>query len=300
MKKKKITLFFIAVFTALSATAADLDIIVPWNTGTLTDTVIRKVEAAYEKNTGRSLAVHNISGAQGVLGVRNWMQSNGDYLVATTASTNIFNYIDKNIIVPYSEQDFNHVLYLGTMPGLWVTRSGTKIITPQDLINHMPRLVGGYAPNWNSNHHVLVKEFGLNSEIVDYRSSNQMIVDLMGGILDLVITAPSPLVSDLIAQGKLQVVGTTYHMPVKINGIMIESVSARLNVMQFNGFIGIATKPGSAQQQLHHDLWQAIQDPSVTSTMNTFGMIPDSTNDITKIKSKLSHVQKQARKYLLD
>lgn len=298
--KQKISLFLVTLFTTLSSAAADLNLIVPWNAGTLTDTVIRKVEVAFEKNTGRSLVVHNISGAQGTVGVRDWMRSKDDSLVVTTASTNVFNYTDKNIVLSYSEQDFDHVLYLGTMPGLWVTRPDTKIKAPRDLINNMPALVGGYAPAWNSNHRVLVNEFGLDSKIVDYRNSNQMIIDLMGGSIDLVVTAPSPLVSDLIAQGKLHVVGTTYHSPVKINGIMIESVSAKLNVVQFNGFIGIATKPGSDQRKTNPDLWQAIQDPTVVSTMIMFGMIADSTNDAPKIKANLADIQKQARKYLAD
>ena len=301
MLKKIIAILAMSMSIGTVSAKDPLNLIIPWNAGSLTDTVIRQTAKAYERIHGKDLVVKNISGAQGVVGMNSWKNGPHSDVVVTTASTNVFNYVDKNIQVPYSESDFDHFIYLGTMPGLYITRPDTQIRTPADLRTKLPKSVGGYGSNWNSNLMVLIKDFKLESKIVEYKNTSQMVIDVANGTIDLAITAPSPTVMALVQEGKLHIVGTTYHEDITLNNSKITSVAKTLKIQQFNGFIGLAFHPKSLVEwntQIKKDLWSAVNDPSVKETMVKFGMIYDPINDTEKIKNRLNDLRKKAAFYL--
>ena len=301
MFKKIIITFIIILLSGLSQASVIVNLIIPWNVGSLTDIVIRKVAIAYERQTGKKIVVKNIVGAQGVLGVSSWKNGSIFDILVTTASTNVFNYADKNLQVSYSTQDFDHFIYLGTMPGLYITRPDTKIHVPFDLKSMMPKSVGGYGSNWNSNFIVLIKDFKLDSQIVEYKNTGQMIIDIVNGNIDIAITAPSPTVLSLVQEGKLHIIGTTYHDDIVLDGRKISPVDRALGIPQFNGFIGLAFRPGvdrAWSNKIREELWLAVNDSDVKESMIKFGIIPDSINDTEKIKLKLDNLHKKVMIYL--
>jgi tripartite-type tricarboxylate transporter receptor subunit TctC len=247
------------------------------------------------------MLVKNVVGASGSIGITSWKSGPVTDIVLVSASTNVFNYLDKNLQVTYTDQDFNYFLYVGTMPGLYITRPDTGIRVPMDLKTMMPKSVGTGSSNWSASLVALNKEFKLDSQIVEYKSSQQLIIDAVNGTVDLAMSPASPALLALVQERKLRIVGSTYHDDIVLDGKKIPSVSRVLKIPQFTGFNGFAFRPAADPTwtaKTSEELWQAVNDPAVKESLSRSGMIPDSMNDPNMIRQRIDNQRKKATSYL--
>jgi tripartite-type tricarboxylate transporter receptor subunit TctC len=299
LKKLLLSAIFVSITsTAISATA-DYKIILPLAVGLSADAITRKIADTVERNTGRTMIVQNMPGANGVIGTTNWKNEKNPYILSYASGAIVYEPLI-NSKLQYDDRDFNFIIHITTQPGVWVTRPDTKIKTPADLLNHMPDQVGGYALSWNQNPLVFAKEKNLNIEIIPYKGLNEAIQGLLSKETDLIVGGNSSTIMSLVKAGKLHIVGTTSNNDFVLDGITFLSVPQRTGVPSFGSAIGLALKPNINVDQaafLKRELWRAVQDPEVQSMIISLGYMNDSTNNEQQIKQSIINQRNRLKKY---
>ena len=281
MNIKKVFATIVLACVSSAALATDYQVMVPMAVGISADTITRKIADVFARNTGNSLTVQNMPGADGIVGITHWKNSkNMDILVYGQGAIVYEPAINNKL--PYDDSDFNYVINITSQPGVWVTRPDTNLKTPKDLLTNMPEFVGGYATSWNQNPLVFGKEKKLKTKIVPYKGGNEAIQALLGKQLDLVISGNSATIMSLVKAGKLHIVGTTYSADYELDGIKFLSVSKRTGVPGFGSGIGIAFKSDTDPYRaayLKKELWKAVQDPGVQTMIANLGYMNDSSDN---------------------
>lgn len=268
-----------------NAIGAEYKLLVTFPPGSQSDAVMRYIQTSFEKITGDTLVIENVPGAETIVGTQKYKTSKDVDAINVSSGQVIFNPVLKKNL-PYDDNDFDYELYVGTAPGVWVTRPNTNIKTVNDLIAKMPKFVGGYASSYNYNLTALVKERGVKAEIVPYKGSPDISVDLMNGTIDMGIVAINSSLIELVTAGKLSIVGSTFKDDITVNGVFIPSVSKHTGVTQFNGFVGIAFKPSMQPERaeaLKKGLWAAINDPETSEKIQKLYILSDSSKDKKQI-----------------
>lgn len=289
MKIYKIIIGGLIVLSMISmawAQGREYHITVPFGPGAGSDVVVRQIQSVFQRNTGNTLIVENKAGAEGMIGITYWKNNpNSDAIILGSNATMYNLAINKNNI-HFSDEDFDHIIFTGSLPGIWVTRPDTGIRDPQDLLTKMPRLVGGYVTSFNYNIRPFKKR-GIQVDIVDYKTVNDILIDVSNKTLDLGLVGSSPALFAMVRQGKLHIVGASFREDITLEGIKIPSVSKSLGISQFGGGNGIALKPGLSQaraEYLRKELWAAFIDPETQSKLKMLGFQNDYSNDPARIR----------------
>ena len=281
MNIKKVFATIVLACVSSATLATDYQVMLPMAIGISADTITRRIADVFARNTGNSLTVQNMPGADGIVGITHWKNNkNMDILVYGQGAIVYEPAINNKL--PYNDGDFNYIINITSQPGVWVTRPDTKLKTPKDLLTNMPEFVGGYATSWNQNPLIFAKEKKLKTEIVSYKGGNEAIQGLLAKDIDLVISGNSPLIMSLVKAGKLHIVGTTYSADYELDGIKFLSVSKRTGVPGFNSGIGIALKSNTDPERatyLKKELWKAVQDSEVQTMITSLGYINDSSDN---------------------
>jgi tripartite-type tricarboxylate transporter receptor subunit TctC len=259
--------------------AEDYRVIVPLPAGNQSDLITRAIADSISRNTKDQLIVLNMPGAENTIAAMHFKNNPNIDLINTVSGMIVFNPVLKPDL-PYSDKDFNHIAYVGTSVTLWVTRPNTNLKTPEDLVKHLPLFVGGYASSLNFNLNALTKEKNLKSSIVSYKGISQTMIDILNGTIDLGLLTMSGTVSSMVKSGKLHIIGSSYHEDLVVDGIKIPSVSKRLNIPQFNGFIAYASQPSADLERtakLRKLIWDALQDPIAQEIISKTNIIEKPT-----------------------
>ena len=275
----------IGISICTNAISAEYKIIVPFPPGSLTDSAIRHIQTSFERTTGDTLVIENVPGAETIIATQKFKNSNDIDAIVVSSGQIVFNPVLKNNL-PYDDNDFDHEIYIGTAPGVWVTRPDTNIKTPSDLISKMPKFVGGYASSYNANLTALAHEKGVKSEIVSYKGSPDVAFAIMNGTIDLGVVAINSSLLELVTAGKLHIIGSTHKDDITVNNVFILSVPKHIGVSQFNGFAGVAFKPGmpaDRAEALKKGLWVAINNPDTSAKLQKLFILPDSSKDKAQI-----------------
>jgi len=284
---------------AIGVHAKEYHVTVPYGPGAGADVLARQLQTVFQRNTGQTLLVENKSGADGILGVLAWKSNpRSDIIIIgsnITVYANPFNTNNRH----FSHDDFNHVIFTGTMPGFWITRPGTGIQSPKDLLTKMPRMVGGYVASYNLNLRPFQKQ-GLDVSIVDYKSANDVLIDVANGTLELGLVGPSPALWAMVKQNRLHVVGGSFDHEITVEGIKVASVSAMIGIDQFSVGNTIALKPGmdpARAEYLRQQLLIAFTDPETQAKLQNLGIRSDFLSDPEKIKSFFTKMRAKAQRY---
>jgi tripartite-type tricarboxylate transporter receptor subunit TctC len=271
--------------------------------GSVSDVATRAVQHQFNlNNQGRAtLMIENVPGADGIVGINRY--KNGGYdAVMTASSYNVFNYVFRKD-VPYTEKDFNHIIYLGTLPGVWITAaSNTSLISPDDLIKNYPAFVGHYATSWGLNDVIIRKEKKLSTTIVPYKGSPDLLIAVANRTVPVGIIALSPSVSSMAKDGKIRIIGgsngTTQDFVY--DDILIRSIHKDTGIPQIAGFLGLALSPNISNERstfLKSELWKATQHPETRAKLQRASLWPDATNDMQFINKRMSTLNELAKKY---
>ena len=276
---------------AAAAAGKTYTMVVTFPVGNQADIAGRTIAANYEQITGNTLRVENVPGGDTIIGVKHFRNNQRDILLGSGASL-IFN----PVLVPdlpYSDRDFTNEMAIGTAASVWVASLDSGIETAQDLVSKMPDKVGGYVVSYNYNLTFLNQARGTRGEIVYYKGSNQLLVDLANGSVKLGLMSVNNTLVGLAKEGKVRIIATGYHESISINGQSIPSVEQTLGVKQYNGYQTVSLRadmPDVERKQLARDLWQAVQmSRPILEKMN---MLPDATNDQQKINNHIADLRR--------
>lgn len=282
--------------------ATEYRVMYPFGVGSSTDAIARKIADVFNQNTGDVLVIENLPGANGLVGTEKWKNNKSLDIYVTSGTCQIFEPALKNDL-PYNDNDFDYIIHITTLVGVWVTRPDTGIKTPNDLIKRMPAFVGSYSINWNQNVWVLAKEKNLKVQMVPYKGINETVQGLLAKDTDLIVVGNTANIMGLVKAGKLHIVGTTYQEDYVQDGIKLLSVPKRTRLPGSTGLFGLALRPGmdpTTAAYLKRELWRAITSPEIKNFLESLGYIIDSTNDPKQIVQHFSNERARVKKYAVN
>jgi len=296
------TRILLGVITTLAiglVQAEEYQVVVAYPPGNQSDLITRAIADSIARNTSDKLVITNVPGGENVIAVTHFKNNPNIDLITTVSSMVVFNPVLKKNL-SYSDKDFNHIAYVGASVTLWVTRPDTRLKTLDDLGRSIPPFVGGYASSSNYNLTALAREKNLQSTTVSYKGINETMIDLLNGNIDLALLTVNGTVSSMVKSGKLRILGSSYPDDLLVDDINIPSVSKRLKVTQFNGFVAFAAQPTAAPEKiakLKKLIWDALQDPVALSTINKTNIVLRPTINQNNIYQMYSNYREQVAKY---
>ncbi|RAI39456.1 Bug family tripartite tricarboxylate transporter substrate binding protein [Rhodoplanes roseus] len=174
--------------------ARQVTIVVPFTAGGTTDMFARIFANAMQQKTGTPFVVENRAGAGGNIGstvVARAPKDGYTLLVGTVSSHSINQFVYKTM--PYDvEKDFQPVSLFATLPNLLVVNPKLPVTTVAELADYLKKnpdkLVFGSSGVGASNHlagELFKIRTGTTMTHVPYRSSNEIMNNLIGGHIDL-------------------------------------------------------------------------------------------------------------------
>lgn len=295
----RILLGIIATLTITIVNAEEYKMIVSFPAGSQTDAVARLLQNSIEKNTHDHIVVVNLPGADQTIGAIKFKTDPNYDIILSSSSQDIFVPIIKSN-PGYSFSDFDNTLYVGTSPSVWVVRNDSEIKTIGDMLKYMPSLVGGYAQSYNTNVLAVTNKYNKQIDIVSYKGGNEVIMDIVNGSLKLGIVAVTPTLIQLVKDGRLRIIGTTYKNDVTIDDIFIQSTTRKMGIHGFNGFIGVDLRPtadSARKEKLKNLLWAAIKDPETIIGLKRLYILPDATDDKEWIDHFYKHYRERVKEF---
>tara|TARA_B110000503_G_scaffold107255_1_gene160251 strand:- start:852 stop:1775 length:924 start_codon:yes stop_codon:yes gene_type:complete len=298
-------LFFTLIF-AISATFSTLanaevyKMVVAFSAGSQSDTIARMIQRSIEKNTNDKLVIVNLPGADQAIGANKFINDHTYDIMMSSSSMDVFVPIMKPNI-GYKFADFEHAIYAGTQASVWVTSATSKIKTTNDMLEHMPEFIGTYAMVYETNVMAVKKKFNANITIVSYKSGNDVLRDIVGGQLEMGIMAVSPSIIAWAKEGKVRIIGSTYHKDVTVDGVHIPSSAKTMNLPGFSGFSGFDLRPSDTlerKEKLKKILWTALKDPETAEGIKKLLILPDSSNDKEWIYQYINDYRKRVGAFI--
>lgn len=215
-------LFFAAIAACLALGGAasaqqayptrNVTLVVPFGVGSSVDIVSRALAQHLRTELGQAFVIVNRPGAGGNIGATAVASAQPDgytLLMATTgpAANNKFMYKD----MPFDpEKDFEAIAVLGTAPIIIATRANAPFKTLKEMVDYAKanpdKMNAGYPGNGSLGHitgELIQGRQGLKWGGVQYKGSSDIIVDLLGGQIDLAMDSMAPYVGQ-VQEGKLR------------------------------------------------------------------------------------------------
>lgn len=270
-----------------SSFASDYRAVVTFPAGSQSDLIARAINEKLVEKTGHRLVIDNIPGAETVIGTVRWRDQKAP-IIFTSSGQIITNQVLKSDL-PYNDKDFNHVIYIGSSPAVWIVNNDSPIRNLDDLVKSKNLKVGGYASSYNENFHSVKKKFNLSATLVNYKGSPQIITDVASGHLESGLIPITPTLLSFVDQGKIRIIGSSFYKNLRVGNLNVPSISQVLKANTFTGFIGIALHPSldpTESALLEKALWESLQSESVQHLLSTLYIQPDSSNDKDKIAER--------------
>ena len=293
-------LFATLLCICMTTHAAEYRAMVPWPAGSTSDLIMRHIADVFRRNTGDTIMVENVPGANGLIGTERWKNSKNMEIYLTTTSSLVADPVTRSDL-PYNDDDFDQAIHITTIVGLWITGPDNNLKKPTDLLIRFPDLIGGYSSNWNLNIESMSKHLNRKIDIVNYKGSNDVIRDILSKNIDLAVISNGPNVVSLVKSGKLQIIGSTYPTDFVQDGISYLSVPKRTNTPAFSGFVGLAVKPDLdpvKSAYIKKELWRAVNTPEMKALIEGSGNVADSTNNKEWIVKNITQLRERTRRIL--
>ncbi|WP_447921991.1 Bug family tripartite tricarboxylate transporter substrate binding protein [Achromobacter aegrifaciens] len=197
--------------------AADkpLRIVVPFQSGSATDTAARIIGENLSRSLSRSVVIDNKPGAEGLIAVREVMKSDpsGDVLLfsTNTAITGINTFNAKPFYDPLT--DLSPIGRVGEFPFLLVVNTSLPFTTARAFVEYAranPKKLT-YASGSSSSIVAMAQLMGmagLELHHIPYNSEPPAVVDLVGGRIDVMFATPTTTMG-FIKEGKARALMTT-------------------------------------------------------------------------------------------
>ena len=192
-----------------------ITLIVPYAAGGPADTVARIVTERMRQSLGQIIVIENVTGAGGSIGAGRVARAAADGY--TVCIGNWGSHVANGALYSLTYDllnDFEPVSLLATEPHLIVAKKAIQATDLQELIGWLKKSSNASAGTGGigSPSHVagilFQKETGTNLQLVPYRGASPAIQDLVGGQIDIMVTAASVALSQ-VRQGNIKAYAVT-------------------------------------------------------------------------------------------
>lgn len=277
---KKIVPYLISLFLSTMVSAKDIDVIIPNPAGSTTDMLAKALATSYHKITGDNLILHYAPGGDGAVAAVKFKNANRETLLLGITSLHVYNPVLKKDL-PYQDSDFKHISFIGYTPALYISNPSSGIYTTEDLLNKLNNsdkpFIGGYAVSYNVSINILKNagKFKENVEVVGHKGGPDVLLNVLNGSVPVGLIAVTSNLIDLAKEGKINIIGSTHHEDLDIQGIKIPSIEKALNLTQTTGGFIISMKPNADHkfaENIEKNIVKALQSTEVKESMEKYNI----------------------------
>ncbi|MYN14270.1 tripartite tricarboxylate transporter substrate binding protein [Pusillimonas sp. TS35] len=255
-----------------------IKIIVPFSTGSASDTTARIVAEKLSARLQTPVVVDNKAGASGTIGSREVARAKNDgytFILTSSSTHSATPALFKNL--PYDPvTDFTHVIRIATIPMMLVVNGNSKINSVADLVKTSK--AGGLNYGYGSASAQTAGatfnlEAGLTDNRIAYKSQPQAITDLLGGHIDYLFGDLS-VVTALIKNGQLR--GIAASSDARLNDFpnvpTLDELGYKLNITVWVGLAAPAGTPEDVVALINKEVAQILASPDVVERFKGLGM----------------------------
>lgn len=278
--------------TSISANASTADnypdkpikIVAPYAPGGATDMFARTIANGLQEAWGQSVIVENKPGASGVIGADSVSRSAADGYTVVVGAVSLHSILPSLLETMRKAQDnLTPVSTLANLPSYVVVPASSPAKNIEDLIKMVreapDRYTYGSAGLGTSQHvfpELFKQEAGLNILHVPYKGSGAMVVDLIGGRIDMIIEQ-GPAVLSHIRNGTLRALAAT----TKVRTSELPDVptldESALPGFEANTWFAVYAPKGTPEpivKKLNHQIGEVLKDPDVQARLRSQGAVP--------------------------
>jgi tripartite-type tricarboxylate transporter receptor subunit TctC len=265
--------------------AQPVKVIFPFAPGTGSEAVLRVVADRLSDSLKQPVVIENRPGAGSTLGTEFGAKAPADgyTLIATFNSSIAPGPLMYNKLGYDPIKDFKHLALIGVFPQYMIVRADHPAKTVQDFIG-MVRAKPG-AINYSSAGvgtsgflagELLKQTLGLDMVHVPYKGPAPAITDLLGGRLDMVMTASA---AQLVAAGKVRVLAVTSEkrVPSMPDVPALNEVAPNVQAVSWVGLSVPAQTPAPVVARLEKDLNTILNSPDMRARLSepALGLTPN-------------------------
>ncbi|MFM9997616.1 MAG: Bug family tripartite tricarboxylate transporter substrate binding protein [Burkholderiaceae bacterium] len=260
-----------------------IKLVVPFAAGGQTDRAARYVAEHVRQALGQTVIVENLPGANGLIAMREFIKrpADGYNVLLTSNTTHSANpHLYKSL--PYDPvKDFTPVACLMDVPLILAIRASLPIRTVDELTTYAKENPGKLTFGWaNSTSQAGVELLKSRKQIaltaVPYKGMPQVITDLLGSHIDLVLTDPSTAMGQL-QSGALRPLAVTSKRRVPLFQNVPTMIEAGVPDYELIGWLAVflpANVPQNVIAPLHAALVGAINSPAFRDFANETAAVP--------------------------
>ena len=257
-------------------------IVVPYPPGGTVDVVARLVSQRLGELLGQTIIIDNKPGGNTIIGGDIVAKSAPDgYTLFLVPSAHVINPATTAAMPFDPVKDFTHVTIVGTLPLVIAAGTGQPYRTLPEMIAYAKGRPGQLACGYTDGSTLLFGEMfkaaaGVDIQMVPYKGGSPMLIDLVGGHIQLGATGAGSAHTNYKA-GKIRVLAVsesrrTPSMPEVPT--IAESGVPGFNVQVWVALMGPAGMPAAVVERLNAELVKLLAEPAIGARLNETGTVP--------------------------
>ncbi len=266
-----------------------ITVIVPFAAGGAVDFAARQVTTKLSERLGQSIVIENIAGASGVVGTTKVARAASDgytLMVAPDSSLTLTPLVTPDTVKYDALKDFTAIGIINTTPYILVTNPGLPVNSVSDLVRYAkahPKELNYASPGVGNLTHVameaLARQAGIELLHVPYKSTPQMVTDIVGNQVNMTFLVPSTAMPHIKA-GRMKALGVTVDQRIA----SLPDVPAVADAPELKGFNLVTTiglfapgkTPSAIVNRLNKELNEVLASADVRAAMQEQAAIPGS------------------------
>ena len=268
-------LFSVSVW-AQAYPSQPIKLIIPFATGTGSEVALRLIAERLATALKQPIVIENRPGAGSTLGADAVAKAAPDgYTLAATYNSSIAPGPLMYKKIPYDPiKDFQHIVLIGLYPQYLIVKADSPIKTIQEfiaLVKAKPGTVNyasaGVGTSGFLAAELLKQTLNLNMTHIPYKGPAPAIVDLLGGRLDMVLTASA---AELVKTGKVRVLAVTSEkrMPTYPDIPTLDEIAPGVQAVSWVGISAPAQTPKAVSARLERELLEIINTPDMQARLS--------------------------------
>ncbi len=251
-------------------------IIVPYSAGGGTDNFVRALEAPLEDAFGTDVAVRNIAGGGGAVGLTQTLAAKPDGYTVTIPSNAFYTLIGMGN-VQFAIDDFDYIARIVTEPYVLTLspKSGHSDLASFIAASQEKPVTLGFAGVGSSSHILtlaIAEALGAQVKFVPYAGGSEATAAALGGHIDGVVLSPSDVVSAIEGDGSLVPVATTSKTSLLPDVPTFADEGFEVTTDQWRGIAAPAGVPAEVITAWEEALKQAVRDEGFQTAAKNLGV----------------------------
>ncbi|WP_319529475.1 tripartite tricarboxylate transporter substrate binding protein [uncultured Cohaesibacter sp.] len=254
----------------------DITIVVQYATGGGTDSFIRALEKPLEDAFGVGVAVRNIAGGGGVVGMMQVLASKPDGYTVAVANNAFYTLVGMGNVT-FSLDDFDYIAAVGMEPYVLAAKASDKWEDYDGFLKYAKEnpIRLGFAGVGSSTHIMamaMTEELGLNVQFVPYGGASEAAAAALGGHIEGVVLSPADLVSAMEGDSGLVPIVSSGPSSLIKDVKTTKDLGLNLSVQQWRGFAAPAGVDPEVKKAWQTAIEKAVKDPKFIQASQNLGV----------------------------